>query len=303
MINSRILLSVASIAAAGALVIGATFAFFSDTETSTGNTFVAGELDLKVDSEAHYAGLVCNGTTWVDDSTPGTTRPDLIGYPCDGTWSETDLGAHKFFNLSDIKPGDSGEDTISLHVVDNDAWGWFQVVPTANDDVTCTEPELVVDVNCTNLGNGTGELRGALLFNVWLDQGTTAGFQGKQDSGEGDNIFNFNDVVLGSSGPIDPNGENYNLWQILATVRSGLGDACTATDSDGDGATPGANGACQGLAVDGRLVKSTTYYFGVEWDLPAGIGNEVQTDNFIANMIFKAEQHRNNPSPSPFPTP
>src|SRR3990167_6946670 len=45
-INSKILLSVASIAAAAALVIGATFAFFSDEETSNDNLFSAGTLDL-----------------------------------------------------------------------------------------------------------------------------------------------------------------------------------------------------------------------------------------------------------------
>ena len=38
-INSKILLSGAAITAAAALIIGATFAFFSDTETSEGNTF------------------------------------------------------------------------------------------------------------------------------------------------------------------------------------------------------------------------------------------------------------------------
>lgn len=47
-INSRILLSVASLAAAAALVIGATFAFFSDVETSNDNVFSAGTLDLEL---------------------------------------------------------------------------------------------------------------------------------------------------------------------------------------------------------------------------------------------------------------
>lgn len=44
----RILLSVSMIAFVGALVVGATGAFFSDTETSTGNTFTAGAIDLQV---------------------------------------------------------------------------------------------------------------------------------------------------------------------------------------------------------------------------------------------------------------
>src|SRR3989344_3029263 len=45
-LNSRILLAAASILAALALIVGATFAFFSDTETSNNNVFGAGTLDL-----------------------------------------------------------------------------------------------------------------------------------------------------------------------------------------------------------------------------------------------------------------
>src|SRR3990167_9958706 len=109
-INSKILLSVASIAAAAALIVGATIAFFSDTETSTGNTFAAGELDLRIDAEAHYAGLTCTGGIWVEDVEGESTRPDLIDQSCEGTWSLTDLDeTHHFFALSDVKPGDTGE--------------------------------------------------------------------------------------------------------------------------------------------------------------------------------------------------
>jgi len=78
----RIILGLITIIGAGAVIVsGATGAFFSDTETSTGNTFAAGEIDLTVDSTAHYAGLICDSTThlWVDDNPTGTTRPDLIG--------------------------------------------------------------------------------------------------------------------------------------------------------------------------------------------------------------------------------
>jgi len=42
----RILLSFATLLTAAAVVIGATFAFFSDTETSAGNTLEAGEIDF-----------------------------------------------------------------------------------------------------------------------------------------------------------------------------------------------------------------------------------------------------------------
>lgn len=51
MINSRILLSAASIAAAGALVVGGTFAYFTDNATSSNNTFTSGNLDLQLSDE------------------------------------------------------------------------------------------------------------------------------------------------------------------------------------------------------------------------------------------------------------
>ena len=44
--NRKILVSVMVIALAGALVGGGIYAYFSDTETSTGNTFTAGTLNL-----------------------------------------------------------------------------------------------------------------------------------------------------------------------------------------------------------------------------------------------------------------
>lgn len=46
--NRRILMSVLAISITLALVGGATFALFQDTETSSGNTFTSGTLDLKI---------------------------------------------------------------------------------------------------------------------------------------------------------------------------------------------------------------------------------------------------------------
>src|SRR3990172_6604409 len=97
----KILLSLISISAVAIVAVAATGAFFSDTETSTGNTFQAGKLDLKIDAQAHYAGLTCTNGFWVEDVQGQSTRPDLIGDPCEGTWTEKDLvaGEDKFFDL------------------------------------------------------------------------------------------------------------------------------------------------------------------------------------------------------------
>src|SRR3989344_4536663 len=56
----KILLSVAGIVVIAGAVTGATIAFYNDTETSTGNIFTAGSIDLKVDHLAQtYNGVDC----------------------------------------------------------------------------------------------------------------------------------------------------------------------------------------------------------------------------------------------------
>ncbi|MFA5791852.1 MAG: TasA family protein [Candidatus Paceibacterota bacterium] len=56
----KILLSIGTIAVVGAIVAGGTIAFYNDTETSNGNIFVAGSIDLKVDHTAQtYNGVDC----------------------------------------------------------------------------------------------------------------------------------------------------------------------------------------------------------------------------------------------------
>src|SRR3972149_7090248 len=150
----RLLLSFATLLGATALIIGATFAFFSDTETSTNNTLEAGALDLKIDNTSYYNG------------TPSATT----------TWGLDDLPGHLFFNFTDIKPSDFGEDTMSFHV-DNDSWVCAEFTLTANDDNTCTEPEVPDDLTCDEGQTPPdgdlldGELAQNINFVFWPDDG------------------------------------------------------------------------------------------------------------------------------------
>jgi len=58
--NKKIILSLSIIGIAAAIAIGGTVAYFSDTETSTGNILVAGSLDLKVDhTKQTYNDIDC----------------------------------------------------------------------------------------------------------------------------------------------------------------------------------------------------------------------------------------------------
>ena len=177
----KILLSSVIVVAAAAVVVGATTAFFSDTETSTGNTFTAGSIDLKVDSDCHYWNYIGANEAndgWVD---VGCGQVGLNGVGV-GQWSETDLedGVHKFFSFGDLKPGDWGEDTISLHVYDNDAWGLWHFNQQWNDENGCTEPELEDEAECSDDDEEVldddddyGEILGWMGFEMRLDQGST----------------------------------------------------------------------------------------------------------------------------------
>src|SRR3990172_7407305 len=135
--KKKIVTSLVTIGAAGALLVGATVAFFTDTETSTGNTFTAGKIDLKIDSTASYNGQPVPGSTWeLKDLNPQSD---------------------KFFNFDDIKPGDFGENTVSLHVFNNDAWGRLVIDNVQDLENTFLDSEL----DAGDAGVPDGELREA----------------------------------------------------------------------------------------------------------------------------------------------
>lgn len=72
-----------------------------------------------------------------------------------------DLSNKLFFNFTDIKPDDWGEDTISIHA-GNDYWLCMDMEIIKNDDNTCTEPEKIDDPTCSepDNDNSDGELGG-----------------------------------------------------------------------------------------------------------------------------------------------
>ncbi len=268
----KIIVSLAIIAVVGAIVVGATTAFFSDTETSTGNTFTAGSIDLKVDNECSYNGMkcVCTGDTCTWEGT---------NEPCYCTWGEKDLtDGDLFFNFADLKPGDHGEDTISLHVHDNNAWACAAIAITKNDDVDCTEPENeeVGGENgaCNESNNNPfdGELAQNLYFVFWVD--------------DGDNIYEPGEKIL-MDGPAS---------DVIGGAVYPLADS----DENNVGGNPG-----------DPLVGCQTYYIGKMWcfgDLTwdenttstewacsgASVDNKPQTDEVQGSIIFYAVQERNN---------
>ena len=284
----RILFGLLLILGAGsAIAAGATGAFFSDSETSTGNTFAAGAIDLKIDNDSYYNGNRCTNIGTTDQPNfewQGDASFPVPGTPCTTSWLLDDLkNGHLFFDFTDLKPGDQSEDTISLHV-QNDAWACMKVVLTSNDDRSSTEPELS-DGDTQEDPNNTwdGELAQNLQMFWWADDGDNVYETGEPAISPGvTTLYDlatstpFTAVLADSSGnawggqgPLPANQTKYiaKAW-CFGTLTL---DPVAA----GQGVNPSVN---PGVTCDGKLLNNLT-----------------QTDGATVDVEFQAVQSRHNP--------
>lgn len=269
----KIFKSLAIVVGMAVMTVAATGAFFSDVETAVGNTFTAGAIDLKVDNESYYNGAISANTTF----------------------GPSDLDKGKlFFDFNDLKPDDEGEDTISLHVNNNDAWLCMDMSVTSDDDISSNEPELGAgddeeDINDT----WDGELGGLLEMIWWVD--------------DGDNVLEDGEALL--NGGVQTINEMFGADK---TFKVDLADATTNVWTNEPGPAEGgktyhiAKAWCFGNmtedrvpqdgqghlrgATNGPLVRGT----GVTCDGKA-LGNESQTDGLTMDIAFRAMQARHNP--------
>src|SRR3989344_2929568 len=157
---ARILGSMAMIIFAGAVAAGATGAFFSDTETSTGNTFTAGSIDLSVGSQFSSAS---NG--------PG----GLIA-------PSNDVAGAMLYTFDDLKPGDSGQGSFQGSVTSNESYRCARSTVDGMPENTIKEAE--TDAADTTDGPNEGELQNYLQFAIFNDANGNGAF----DTGEPLNI-------------------------------------------------------------------------------------------------------------------
>ncbi|MBL8158581.1 hypothetical protein JNK62_03560 [bacterium] len=149
-LNARIVASIAMLVFVGAAIAASTGAFFSDTETSTGNTFTAGDVDITITDLSHlYTG--------------GGVSPDQPTYTKNGF----------SFALGDLKPLDSGTVTYNLGNGTNDAYLCAAVVETGNNENSRLEPE--TEAGDVTDGAGNGELGQFLSFKFGTTTGTLNG--------------------------------------------------------------------------------------------------------------------------------
>jgi len=299
----KILLSLLSIGAVAVIAIVASQAFFSDTETSTGNVLQAGAIDLLVDNKSYVTN----------------DKGQLVESPST-TWGPSDLndgegpadGAYLFFNFSDLKPGDIGEDTISLHVNNNDAWVCAAARITEDSDVSYTEPEVEPNndptVDLDNPSGTDGELAENVEIAFWADDGDNV-----LEKDEEEAIFLRGKISdLGQAGKIALADSTKNVWSDTGPL--------TGSDTKYIG-----KAWCFGNLTLNPVEQDDESDIG---PLDRGTGftcsgadsanNAAQTDRVKGDIQFYAVQSRNNPgfkcstdynpvwptpTPSPSPTP
>jgi len=192
----------AGLGAVGVASAGAglgTTAYFNDTESFEGNQLTAGQLDLLVDWQQTYDfgegrqfvsahpdhdgdgeqsveidGDVFSYSDFPDEEDEDSNGANLPVLNCDNIppLSEADFGTdpvtgeemETLVQLTDVKPGDSGEITFSLHLCDNPGYIWMQAANVGQSGGSGTEPELLVDPD--NLG----DLGEAIEARLWYDE-------------------------------------------------------------------------------------------------------------------------------------
>lgn len=265
----RILLSAGVLSIMGlGLYIGATGAFFSDTETSTGNTFTAGDIDLQI-----------GNTSYVTSSTTGA----LVASPST-SWSIRDLTVERFFNFIDVKPGDIGEDTIAIQVGSNSAWMCAAAQITEDLDNDITDPEDDEGGPAASDGTPDGDLDSELEFVFWVDDGDNVyetsesiflegPLSGIDDTGQ-IRLADSSGSILGGTSPI-PGGTTFNIGK--AWCFGNLTPNGTAQD---------------GVGTSNPITRGTT---GFTCD-GSDASNIAQTDSVKGDLQFFAVQSRNNPT-------
>jgi len=296
-INSkRLLFSASIIAIVGIAVIGATGAFFGDTETSVGNVFAAGALDLKVDNDSYYNTNRCVNVG--TDENPdwqwqGNAEYPVPGTPCTTSWNLDDLSnGHLFFNFFDLKPDDEGEDTISLHV-QNDAWACMDLTLTSNAENGVVEPEELAGDDPNLDGPWDGELAQHLEFVWWADDGDNVLEEGENiltgDHTVGDGVQTLYDLstttpfslaiadaagnIWGGNEPLPAGQTRYiaKAWCFGTLQLTPLAPGIGGPQDRGSG----------GYICDGTEIPNV---------------NRIQTDGATLDVQFRAIQARHNPN-------
>ncbi|MFW6384896.1 MAG: SipW-dependent-type signal peptide-containing protein, partial [Halodesulfurarchaeum sp.] len=247
-------LGAVGIASAGAGL--GTSAFFSDEESFENNQLVAGSLDLLVDWQQTYdwgEGLrfvnahpdhdgdgeqsilvdakPLTYSDFPDENDPDSNGSNIPSLGCENIppLSEADFGVdpvtgesmETLIQLTDVKPGDSGEVTFSLHLCDNPGYLWMQAGNVSEDGGRATEPELEVDPD------NRPDLANSIRATLWYDEDGDNVFDETEEMDimltldfSGSMLYNQYGGVI-SSDPITVNGTTYDETTKIDLVELG----------------------------------------------------------------------------------
>jgi len=217
-----------------------TSAYFSDREVFQNNTLTAGSLDLRVVYDTSYDsdGAVEN----MADATMGVQDGEPAGM---------------FYDLRDVKPGDSGHVKFCFEIVDNPSYMWA-CGDLSQAENGFTEPEAEVD------DDETGELAESIEATLaYCD--------------ENDEIIE--EIASGT------------MVDIFAALAGGVPFDGAASAGILD---PGTQAPYDTEAVVDDVDVITGPCVCLFWEIPTGVGNEIQTDSMVMDFEFHAVQSRHN---------
>jgi predicted ribosomally synthesized peptide with SipW-like signal peptide len=161
-------------------------------------------------------------------------------------------------NIEDVKPGDFGEVTFSLHLCDNDGYIWMngRIDPNATSENGLTEPE----AKDPDEKDGVVELLKELRAVIWYDYGTDADGDGypwegpyatnPTDPDEGDNVQQAGEPTLVTHG---------SLASVMTALNAGdLGIALDAVPNNGSTQVMPMGG--MGGSLPGKTDWNETFY-------------------------------------------
>jgi predicted ribosomally synthesized peptide with SipW-like signal peptide len=222
-----------------------TSAYFSDREVFQGNTLTAGSLDLRVVYDTSYDsdGAVEN----MADSSMGVQDGEPAGV---------------FYDLRDVKPGDSGHVKFCFEIVDNPSYMWA-CGDLSQAENGFTEPEAEVDTT-PDLGDLAESIDARLVY--------------CEEDQNGD-IVEGAEIAAGT------------MVDIFAALAGGV-------PFDGAGSAGILDPGTQTPYDDEVVVDDVELITGpcvcLFWEIPTAVGNVIQSDSMTMDFEFHAVQSRHN---------
>jgi len=297
----KLLGSAAVLGGAGALGGAATTSLLWDEEkfgnASDPNVLQGGEFDLGVDWQGTYYDWVTNPTFSSDG--PDDDEPDIVDQP------------GPIVELTDIKPGDVLEVTLSAHLYGNPGFLGWHYEEYLDSDNGIPEPEDKVDGHTPNNADGTedGDLNEHMLCVIWHDDGDNlpgeiwAGETTLPD-GPGDDGMQTLDAATQEAyamevGEADQPSDIFDVGAPEVVYAGTLANIPASALFKADNAVAGAPaGEFEGADGTWCYQNSTTEYVGmlcwVPRDIPGAVDNIIQTDRLEFQFGFDAIQCRHN---------